>query len=275
MKNRIHYLKLSQLLIIIAVLPSCTKDGYLPNPNNCLKKIRSDGYVVEQISYNQNNLVSEVNSTMFYRKFHYDNNYRLIKEEVAISPNSFSSTILPGTTHEFVDPDKTGIWMYHFYKYQDNGNLVRKLNFVPEDGQLVFRSMTTYEYNDNNMISIAFLHDSDSAVTQFWTYRYDTNRNVIEENYYTYLFILSGTGPKHLNRTNYEYDSYFNPFTIFKHTGRPGIYTNTNNIIKTKTFNYEPTPGIDDYSEYETSYEYNYESGYPLRVKGGEEYIYE
>jgi hypothetical protein len=37
---------------------------------------------------------------------------------------------------------------------------------------------------------------------------------------------------------------------------------------------YEKTPGIDDYSESESTYEYN-ESGYTVKVKDGEEYIYD
>ena len=263
------------LLVMIAIFCGCTYDGYLPAPNSFLKKIISGGYVVEQISYNQANLVSEVNGTSFYRIFHYDKNNMLIKEEVAISPDSYSSSILPGTTHEFVDPNETGISMYSVYEYEDNGKLTRQLNYVPVNGQFIFRSMRTFEYDGNNMISKALLHDRDSTVTQFFTYQYDNNGNVIEENYFTYLFIPAGTGPKHLSKTTFEYDSYFNPIAIFKQTANPGIFTNLNNIIKTKIFNYDDTPGIDYYSESETTYDYNNDSGYPVKIKGGEEYIYD
>lgn len=88
------------------------------------------------------------------------------------------------------------------------------------------------------------------------------------------MFILSGTGPEHLTRKLYEYDTHFNPFAIFKQRGRPGIFSNYNNIIKVNIYRYEPTPGDDDYSETAHSYEYN-ESGYPVKDYDGEEYIYD
>lgn len=275
MKSRKHFTGLSVLLIMIYMLLGCTKDVYLPGANNLLKKIKSGDYIVEEISYNQNNLVSEVNSTLFYRRFHYDQDLRLIKEEVAISPDSFSSSVLPGTTHEFVDPEKTGISLYHLYEYDNNGNLTRQLNYLPKDGKYEFRSKRTFEYNDNNLISKELLYNNDNEVTQFWSYQYDSNGNVTEKDYYTYLFIISGTGPKHLSKTTFEYDAFFNPYKIFERSGHPGISTNRNNIIKTKTVNYDPVPGMDANSESETSYEYNYETGYPERVINGEEFIYE
>lgn len=275
MKSRKHFAGLSLLLIMIFIVNGCTKDVYLPGANSFLKKIKVGDYIVEEISYNQNNLVSEVNSTLFYRKFHYDQELRLIREEVAISPDSYSSSIVPGTTHEFVDPEKTGISMYHLYEYDKNGNLIRQLNYLPKYGKDEFRSERTFEYNDNNLISKELLHNSDNEVTQFWSYQYDSNGNVTEKDYYTYLFIPSGTGPKHLSKTTFEYDSFFNPYKIFERSGNPGISTNMNNIIKTKTVNYEPVTGMDAISESETSYEYNYETGYPKRVLNGEEFIYE
>jgi hypothetical protein len=275
MKSRINNMGTKVLLVAIMILCGCTKDVYLPGSNCFLKKIRNGGFTVEEISYNQNNLVSEVNSTLFYRKFHYDQNHKLIKEEVAISPNSFSSSIIPGTTHEFVDPEKTGISMYHFYEYDNNDRLKRQLNYIPRDGADEFRSKRTFEYNDKDLISKELLYNSDNEVTQFRTYQYDLNGNVIEEDYYTWLFIITGTGPKHLSTTTYKYDSFFNPYKIFEQSGSPGISTNTNNIIKTKTINYDPAPGMDAVSESETSYEYNYETGYPVRVINGEEFIYE
>ena len=274
MNSRKHFTALCVLLISIFIVNGCTKDVYLPGANSFLKKIKNGDYIVEEILYNQNNLVSEVNSTLFYRKFHYDQDLRLFREEVAISPDSYSSSVLPGNTHEFVDPEKTGISMFHLYEYDSNGNLTRQLNYLPKDGKFEFRSERTFEYNDNNLISKELLHNSDNEITQFWSYQYDSNGNVTEENYYTYLFIPSGTGPKHLSKTTFEYDSFFNPYKIFERSGHPGISTNLNNIIKTKTVNYDPVPGLDSVSESETSYEYNYETGYPKRVINGEEFIY-
>jgi hypothetical protein len=275
MKCSINHTGLNVLLAMITILCGCTKDVYLPGSNNFLKKVKNGGYIVKEISYNQDNLVSEVNSTSFYRRFHYDQNLSLIKEEVAISPDSYSSLAISGTTHEFVDPDKTGISMYHLYEYDNNGRLIRQLNYIPQDGPDELRSKRTFEYNDNNLICKVLLYNSDNEVTQFSTYQYDSNGNVIEEDYYTWLFIPSGTGPKHLSKLTYEYDSFFNPYKVFEQSGNPGISRNRNNIIKTKTINYDPAPGIDAISESEISYEYNYGTGYPVRVIDGEEFIYE
>jgi hypothetical protein len=266
MRIRINLAGQSALLIMIAIIYGCSKDDYIPGSNGLLKKIKNAGYIVEEISYNQNNLVSEVNSTVFYRRFHYDQN---------LKPDSYSSSVIPGTNHKFVDPEKTGISMYCLYEYDKKGTLTKQLNYIPKDGEDEYRSKRTFEYNDNNLISKELLFNSDNEVTQFRTYQYDSNGNVIEEDYYTYLFIPSGAGPKHLSRITYEYDSFFNPYKIFEQSGNPGIFTNRNNIIKTKTINYDPAPGIDAVSESETSYEYNFETGYPVKVINGEEFIYE
>lgn len=275
MKNKINYLKLSMLLLMFAISNSCAKNSFVPNQNNFLKKIKSGGYIVDQYTYNHDNLLDEVNSTLFYRKFHYDNNNKLIKEEVAISPDSLSSVMPSGMTHEFVDPNKTGISMYSVYEYSDNGNLSRQLNYVPSNGLNELRSIRTFEYDINNRISKVLLLDGDEVVTQFLTFLYDNNGNVIEENSFSYSFIPAETGPTHISKVTFEYDSYFNPYIIFKQTGRPGINSNLNNIIKIRTYNLEHIPGIDDFSESETTYEYNNESGYPVKVINGEEFIYD
>lgn len=275
MKTMTSFLRPSVIVGLIIALSSCSKDGYLPNSNEFLKKIKNGDFIVEEISYNQNNFVNEVNSTSFYRKFYYDQSLNLIKEEVAISPLSFSSSILPGSTHEFVDPDKTGISMYHLYEYDSNGRLARQLNYIPKDGNDEFRSKRTFEYDDNNLISKELLYNSNDEVTQFRTYLFDTRGNVIEEDYYTFLFITSGTEPRHLSKITYKYDSFNNPYKIFEKSGYPGINTNTNNIIKTKTINYEPSPGVPATSETTTSYEYNHKTGFPTKVINGEEFIYD
>ena len=274
MKFKIIFLRLGLLLGFFAMLNGCTKERFIPTQNAFLKKIKNGEHIIAQYSYNHYNLINEENSILFYRKFHYDNNNKLIKEEVAISPNSYSSSIPISMTYEFVDPDKTGISMYTMYEYNDNGNLSKQLNYVPSKGQDELRSIRTFEYDLNNRISKVLLHDGNAVVTQFSTYIYDTNGNVTEENSYSYLFIPAGTEPTHLSKGTFEYDSYSNPYSLFKQTGRPGINSNPNNIIKTKTYNLAPPPGIAGFYESETTYQYNYETGYPVKVINGEEYIY-
>jgi hypothetical protein len=86
MKTRYILLGQIALSVLISTLFSCSDDGFIENSNGQLKKIKNGGYIVEEISYNQDSRVLEVKSTMFYRKFHYDTDLKLIKEEVAISP---------------------------------------------------------------------------------------------------------------------------------------------------------------------------------------------
>lgn len=275
MKRKIILLRLSLFLGLFAILNCCTKEGFVPTQNNYLKKIKQGEYITAQYTYNQDNLILEVNSTSFYRKFHYDNSNTLIKEKVAISPLSFSSSMPAGMTHEFVDPEKTGISMYSIFEYNDIGNLSRQLNYIPSKGQDELRSIRSFEYDSNNRISKVLLHDGNAVVTQFSTFIYDNTGNVIEENSYSYLFIPPGTGPTHLHKVTFEYDSYINPYSVFKHAGRPGINSNPNNIIKTKTNNFVLTPGIVDVYESTTEYQYNHKTGYPIKVINGEEFIYD
>jgi hypothetical protein len=165
--------------------------------------------------------------------------------------------------------------MYHLYEYDRTGRLSTQLNYIPKDGGDEFRSKRTFEYNNNDRISKILIYDNNNEVTQFMSYTYDSKGNVIEEDYYTYLFITSGTGPKHMSKSIFEYDSFHNPYRVFEKSGNPGIYSNPNNIIKIKTFNYDPSPGIPAVNESTISYEYNYRTGYPTRVINGEEFIYD
>jgi YD repeat-containing protein len=135
--------------------------------------------------------------------------------------------------------------------------------------------MITFEYDDKGLINKVLLRNGDTEVTHFRTYMYDDNGNVKEENFYSYLFIPEGTGPKHLWKTTFEYDSYFNPYKIFAQSGYPGLNTNLNNVTKSQTTNYDPAPGLQAISTSETSYEYNGRTRFPIRVINGEEFIYQ
>ncbi len=265
-------------LLFAILLTGCEKNNDYNGRtvNDYLKKTRNVEYITAEYSYNQDNLIDELNSTLFYRKFHYNNKGKLIKEEVAISPDSYSSTMpVGGFSHEFVDPEKTGISMYSVYEYNGEGNLIKKLNYFPAVRQDELRSIQTFEYDKDNRISKVLLHDSKEVLTQYSTYIYDNNGNVKEHNSYSYLFIPAGTGPTHLSRAEFEYDSYNNPYSVFYQTGWPGIHTNPNNIIKIRTYNLLNTPGIDDINETNIEYQYNHITRYPERVINGEEFIYD
>jgi len=120
------------------------------------------------------------------------------------------------------------------------------------------------------------LHDADNIITQFYLYEYDNNENGIKSKYYSYLF-NTGLEPKLIRETSFKYDDKNNPFVIYKDLGRPGLYTNTNNIIESNSILYEDMPGIDKYSTSSTNYEYN-SKGLPVKVSSENsehEYKYE
>jgi hypothetical protein len=275
MKTIIHLKRVIFSAILMLIFVSCTKDDVPLTTNGLLKKVKNGDFITTVISYNNFNLISEVNSTSFWRKFSYNDHNQLIKEEIAVNPDILSSSMPSSQTHEFVDPDKVGISMYRLFEYDNNGLLSRQLNYVPKDGQDELRSIITFEYNANNLIERLLLHDGDAELTQFRTYQYDSDGNVIEEDYYSYLFIPEGTGPKHLSKTTFEFDTYLNPYKIFEKSSGPGLSTNKNNITKSTTINYDPVPGQDPTTTSQISYEYNERTRYPTRVIGGEEFIYE
>jgi hypothetical protein len=275
MKTTIHLKGVIFSAILMLIIVSCTKDDVPSTTNGLLKKVKNGDFITTVISYNNYNLISEVNSTSFWRKFYYNDQNQLIKEEIAVNPDMLSSSMPSSLTHEFVDPDKVGISMYRLFEYENNGLLSRQLNYVPKDGQDELRSIITFEYNSSNLVEKLLLHDSDAELTQFRTYQYDSDGNVIEEDYYSYLFIPEGTGPKHLSKTTFEFDTYLNPYKIFEKSSGPGLSTNKNNITKSTTINYDPVPGQDPTTTSQISYEYNERTRYPTRVIGGEEFIYE
>lgn len=271
-----HYLKrLIGVTLMIIPFVGCTKDELPSDKNGLLKEVISDGSTIEKYTYNEYNLLSEAISTYFWMKYYYNKDNQLVREEIGVDPDIYSSSLPVKPHDELVDPTKVDISMFTIYNYDNNGRLIKTLHYIPGKSQVELRSSRTFEYNDKNLIYKEILHNGSDEVTQFRIYNYDNNGNVIEEDYYSYLFIQDQSSPKHLLKTTYEYDSYFNPYRIFKQIGRPGVYTNLNNILKTEVFNYDPSPGIDSISIFENSFEYNSSTGYPIKTDKGIEYIYQ
>jgi hypothetical protein len=276
MKKLIRYVSVCLLVISLFTIQSCSKKADFSAPNSLLKKVIFNGYTTSEYTYNNDNMIAEVNSTTLYRKFYYDSANRLVKEELAMNPNMLSSSMPDASMHDFVDPGKTGITMTLFFKYGSTGNLSKQLAYVySENGKFEFRSMRTYEYNNSNLVSKILLHDSDSTVTQFITYQYDDKGNVSEENGYSYLFIPSGSEPSHLYKATFEYDNYFNPFMIFSNTGIPGINSNINNIIKMVSISYQDTPGLINPTQSDFTYKYDSDLHYPVKSSDGSEFVYD
>jgi len=275
MKSTCYLKRLIGVTLMIISFVGCTKEELPSDKNGLLKEVLSAGSVIEKYTYNENNLLSEANSTYFWMKYYYNNNNQLIREEIGVDPDIYSSSFPRRPHDKLANPSIVDISMFTIYNYDNSGRLIKVQHYIPGKSQVELRSSRTFEYNNKNLIYKELLHNGSNEVTQFRTYNYDNNGNVIEEDYYSYLFIQEQSSPKHLSKTVYEYDSYLNPYRIFNQLGHPGTYTNVNNILKTVVNNYEPAAGIDSISLFEHSFEYNNSTGYPIKSDKGIEYIYQ
>lgn len=272
MKKRIKIFGL--LIIVLTVITSCSKDFFAENlitGNYSIRSILTDGKTISKFTYNTNGKIAESQSFYFCNKYTYDDNNRLIKEEVAVDPNIVSSS-MPVEKTELMTSQNSTFTGYYLFEYDSAGKLVTQKNYFKKNGQYTYTSMITFEYEGDKIIK-RNLHNSENTITQFYTYEYDQKGNVTKEKYYSYLFI-SGTEPKLVSEVAFKYDDKNNPFIIYKDLGQPGIYSNTNNIIETSTISYVEVQGIDQFSTSQTTYQYN-DNGFPIRVNNAEEYLYE
>jgi hypothetical protein len=111
----------------------------------------------------------------------------------------------------------------------------------------------------------------DTNETGYIDYVYDAKGNLIKEM----LYDLSPTAVAELSTmTEYEFDNQINPLKAVNKSMTPGIYTNSNNIVKeTCTINSKAIDGTDQVMVTATSYEYN-QSGYPISKNGNVKYVY-
>lgn len=271
MKNIITFSGL--LIMVFTIIASCSKDKYFDNfesGNYSIKSIFADGKTIEKFIYDDSGKIIESQSFYFFSKYTYDNNDRLIKQEIAVDPNIVSSSI--HIKSELMTSQNSTFTGYYIFEYNSAGKLVTQKNYFKKKDQFEYTSMISLEYEGNKIVR-RNLHDENNITTQLYNYEYDRNENVTKEKYYSFLFII-GTEPKFISETSFKYDDKNNPFKIYKDLGLPGIYTNTNNIIETNSILYEDVPGIEKFSTSRTTYEYN-NKGFPIRVNEAEEYKYE
>lgn len=271
MKNSIKLIGLQ--IIVLAIITSCSRDLVIDNfisEGYSIKSIFSNGKTSSKFICNQGGKIIESQSFYFYSKYTYDNNGRLIKQEIAADPDIASSSI-PDKSVLMTSQNSTFTGNYIF-EYNSDVKLVSQKNYYKRNNQFEYTSMNSLEYEGDKIVK-KNLHDAKNSITQFYTYEYDNKGNVTKEKYYSFLF-NKGTEPKLISEVSFKYDDKRNPFKIYKDLGQPGLYTNTNNITETNSVLYEDVPGIDKFSTSKTTYEYN-EKGFPTKVNNAEEYIYE
>ena len=228
--------------------------------NEHIKSISSNGAIVHSYLYDQSGKIVEENCLHYFQKYFYNENDRLIRVESAFDRNALSSSYTEQRT-EFMTSQNSVADSYSLYHYDKVGRLSKTEHYFNETGDgFEYRSMRTLEYEGAN-IARENSHDRGGQITQYHVYTYDKNGNVTCDKHYSNLF---GSKDGLISETTYKYDNYKNPYLINRMSGLPGLYTNSNNIIETKTIRYDNTPGIDKQSSSKTIYEYN-KNDYPIK----------
>jgi hypothetical protein len=263
-------------VFLFIILSSCSDEEIDPFENTFgNKQIKAEvigGETTSKYLYNSEGNISEMQSYYFYSRYIYEDG-RLLKIETAADPSLLSSI---SSTHntELMTSNNCTISRYQVFKYDQKRRLVRIENYFDKNsnGDFTYTSMRSFEY-DGNFISKRNLHNELGEITQFHMFEYDKNDNVSNEKYYSNLHTTDAK-PKLISEHIYKYDTKRNPFTIFRSIGDPGLYTNTNNIVKVHSVNHGNTPGIPEETISETSYEYNSDD-YPVKViRESDEYEY-
>lgn len=268
MKNTIKFLSL--LIIVFTVITSCSKDFIVDSfksDNYSIKSIFVDGKINQTFIYNESGKITETQSFYFYNKYTYDINNRLIKQEIAVDPDIYSS--LYHIKSELMTSQNSTFTGYNVFEYNSAGKLLTQKNYFKKNNQFEYSSMCSLEYEGYKIVKWN-LYDNKNIITQYYTYQYDGKGNVTKEKYYS---LLESAAAKLVSEVSFTYDDKNNPFKIYKDFGRPGIYSNTNNIVETNSILYEEVPGIDKFSTSKTTYKYNHK-GYPISVNNAEEYTY-
>jgi hypothetical protein len=272
MKDTIKFFGL--LITVLTLIASCSEDSVNDELNGnfyCIRSVSVDGKAREKFLYNNAGKIIEYQSSSFCQKFIYDNNNRVVKQEIAVDPNLASSSYHPEKSELMTSYNSTFTGNY-IYEYNHEGKLTTQKNYFKKSGQFEYTSMISLVYEGDRIVTYN-LHNAKDSITQFHTYEYDSHGNVTREKYFSYLF-NAGSEPKLISEVSYKYDDKNNPFIIYKDLGQPGLYTNTNNIIETNSVLYEVVPGIPQLSTSKTTYEYN-DKGFPVKLNNSTQYKYE
>lgn len=269
---------ISLICSFVLVTASCSDhdDVKVKSNNPFIKEIIGQGKTLSKFLYNSSGKISESQDLFYYQRFTYDTQNRLVKAENAadLSMSSSSSNVWARKT-ELMTSDNSEITHYQLFFYNQSGQLARIENYHMKDGNFIYNSKKTYEYDGNRIIRLNW-HKLSGEITNYNSYEYDEKGNVISIKYY-YTNYEGSSNPTLISETTYKYDSMYNPFRIYMEAGDPGLYTNINNVIETTNITYIEVPGFDKPTTSKTSYQYN-SNGYPIKVmdeSGSQcEYVY-
>jgi YD repeat-containing protein len=263
MKKSIMIIFLMQIIFLSA----CEKENYgLLNSNNLglLYQVKFDSELYYEYAYNDSYQIVEEKSKYYYTKHNYQNG-KLISSDYYVDSGMFSSSnlILDSVMNrkEWVNPVNTEKNSSRTYFHDNKGDIIKSENY---------QGISEYSYDDRNRINRqTFYRDNERA--GYIDYTYDDKDNLKRRLHY---WILANGKTELQTTTEYEYDNKYNPYKNFSSLLMPGLYTNTNNIIKeTYTIHTVVDQSIDKVQITENKYRYN-SHGFPISKNGSETYVY-
>jgi hypothetical protein len=267
---------MKKMLLVLSctlIFFSCEKDRQ-PIIENAdiplISKVLIGGETYMEYTYNAANLVAEEKSKFHYARHIYNDFNQLITSDFYwdISIASSDSRVIEAAMNrkEWVSPENTPKSISHKFKYDSDGQLLRK-SFIRPSAKII--DFIEYQYENDRIVRTTGYYNN--LISGYTDYLYDNNGNIIKETKYN----VSSSGITELSTTTeYEYDNMDNPFQSFRRLITPGIYTNPNNIIKkTFTIHFEVDQSIQKVQITINTYEYD-DKGYPVKVNGVTEYVY-
>jgi hypothetical protein len=267
-------------LLILTIFFSCKKEeisntGNSGVPGNAsgqlLSKVLVDNQSAFEYVYNDSNLVIQEKSKYNFIAHQYNNKGQLVTTQYYGNDNALSSdpqvSAAALSNPVWVTPQNGTEGGTLAYEYSDNGQLSKA---IYSTSQSTISEYSDFTFDSNNRISRQTMY-WDNTATGYIDYSYDGNGNLITEN----LYNLPSAGVTELiTTTQYEFDSNQNPYKSLKVWKIPGIFTNQNNIIKeTYTIHLAATQGSDNVQVTTNTYGYN-DSGYPVSKNGNVSFVY-
>ena len=225
-----------------------------------------DSIILREYIYNDaSQLIEQKIGHVAIIKYNYDDDNRLISIVNFHNPAGLRSTLVGGRQDQadWENPSIPKRGDTTLYSYNKSGQIVESTNYLGHQ---------TYRYNDKNRIAqiSGFI---DGRLTNKIDYKYDGRGNLIKMTNHVVKEIGES---ERFTITTYRFDKKTNPLKSFQIRTDPGIFTNANNIIETKSSKMLGLKNHDlevlNQSVY-NKYEYN-ELGFPIG-RDGVQYIYQ
>lgn len=275
-------LNLLFLISLITIIISCKKEDIVPDSasqaiNNkstsLVEKIFTDNQPTYLFTYNDSGMISEVKSRYSYVLNNYNGAGNMVSTEYYGNDDVLSTDLKVSqsalNSNVWITPSNGKKGGALAYVYDNNSRLVKTVYSCQGQSQTGLE-YSEYVYNGSNRISRQTMY-WDKVATGYIDYSYDSKGNLVKEALYNTQPQLP---PVLATTTEYEFDSGLNPFRRLEGSMIPGLYTNTNNIVKvTYTMKSVDGKSADKVQVTQSNYEYN-SLGYPTSKNGNIMYVY-